>query len=146
MDDKGRGSMAGTRAENQWAGATGLYDSQIERAGGTKGTHNSVTSSKTISKRETERGSKDHSRRITTKREYGLTKSSNPSRVPVNSRSFFMTTQIFEPMHLSISSASCQIVLWGPSWEWGQLLCVMYLTEGLGKSWWLNETSLACGG
>lgn len=38
-----------------------------------------------------------------------LTKSSNPSRVPLNSRSFFMMTQIFEPIHLSMSSAPCQI-------------------------------------
>lgn len=33
-----------------------------------------------------------------------LTKSSNPSKVPVNSRSFFMMTHIREPMHRSISS------------------------------------------
>jgi hypothetical protein len=39
-----------------------------------------------------------------------LTKSSNPSSVPLNSRSFFMMTQIFEPIHLSMSSASCQIL------------------------------------
>ena len=38
-----------------------------------------------------------------------LTKSSNPSRVPLNSRSFFMMTQIFDPMHLSMSSGSRQI-------------------------------------
>ena len=42
-------------------------------------------------------------------RDDGLTKSSNPSSVPLNSRSFFMMTQIFEPMHLSMSSASYQI-------------------------------------
>jgi hypothetical protein len=41
-----------------------------------------------------------------------LTKSSNPSSVPLNSRSFFMMTQIFEPIHLSMSSASRQI--WTP--------------------------------
>ena len=35
-----------------------------------------------------------------------LTKSSNPSRVPVNSRSFFITTHMREPMHLSMSSAT----------------------------------------
>jgi hypothetical protein len=33
-----------------------------------------------------------------------LTKSSKPSSVPVNSRSFFMTTHMREPMHLSMSS------------------------------------------
>ena len=38
-----------------------------------------------------------------------LTKSSNPSRVPLNSRSFFMMTQIFDPMHLSTSSGSRQV-------------------------------------
>ena len=37
-----------------------------------------------------------------------LTKSSNPRSVPVNSRSFFMITQIFEPIHLSMSSLSRQ--------------------------------------
>jgi len=39
-----------------------------------------------------------------------LTKSSKPSSVPVNSRSFFMTTHIREPMHLSMSSS-------GKIWE-----------------------------
>lgn len=40
------------------------------------------------------------------KNEYDvLTKSSNPSKVPVNSRSFFMMTHILEPMHRSMSSA-----------------------------------------
>jgi len=38
-----------------------------------------------------------------------LTKSSNPSRVPLNSRSFFMMTQIFDPIHLSMSSGSRQV-------------------------------------
>jgi len=33
-----------------------------------------------------------------------LTKSSNPRRVPVNSRSFFITTHMREPIHLSMSS------------------------------------------
>jgi hypothetical protein len=35
---------------------------------------------------------------------HSLTKSSNPNRVPVNSRSFFRMTVIREPMHLSINS------------------------------------------
>jgi len=35
-----------------------------------------------------------------------LTKSSNPSRVPVNSWSFFITTHMREPMHLSINSVN----------------------------------------
>jgi len=35
-----------------------------------------------------------------------LTKSSNPSRVPVNSWSFFITTHMREPMHLSMSSGN----------------------------------------
>ena len=35
---------------------------------------------------------------------YALTKSSNPVKVPVNSRSVFIITHIREPIHLSISS------------------------------------------
>lgn len=77
-------------------------------------THYSVTSSKTISKPETkQKGVNSHYSGKKMKKRWKagnvLTKSSNPSNVPVNSRSFFMTTQILEPMHLSMSSLSYQI-------------------------------------
>jgi hypothetical protein len=62
--------------------------------------HYSVTSSRTISVRlslvHDREGFELHS----------LTKSSNPSKVPVNSRSLFMITHIREPMHLSINSGA----------------------------------------
>lgn len=61
-------------------------------------TYYSVTSSRTISRSEVIKSSAlSISRHL-------LTKSSKPSRTPVNSRSFFMITQIRDPMHLSTSS------------------------------------------
>ncbi len=60
-------------------------------------THYSVTSSRTISETGISRCWLRNSR-------HSLTKSSNPNRIPENSRSLFMMTHIRDPMHLSISS------------------------------------------
>lgn len=70
-----------------------------------RGAYYSVTSSSTMSSNTSSivlnKLGRLESRKIS---KYELTKSSNPNKVPVNSRSVFITTQIRDPMHLSMSS------------------------------------------